>query len=105
MTIANDAHNNAKRILPAHANEAWCVTIEQRGGAVASQRRELFDAVVVASGQFSEPSVPRSLAPGFNDAFRGVKLHSSAYRSPEQFANKRVLLVGIGNTAMDLVCF
>ena len=37
-----------------------------------------------------------------NIKIQSSKIHSSAYRTPELYENKRVLIVGIGNTAVDL---
>ena len=56
-----------------------------------------FDAVVVASGH---QGVPRH--PPFAGEFGGEYLHSHAYRMPEPFRGKRVLVVGVGNSACDI---
>jgi cation diffusion facilitator CzcD-associated flavoprotein CzcO len=42
------------------------------------------------------PSVP--------GAFDGEQIHSSAFRSPEVFKSKRVLVVGGGNSGVDIAC-
>ncbi|WP_027893734.1 flavin-containing monooxygenase [Calidithermus chliarophilus] len=56
-------------------------------------------AVIAASGAYSKPYVP--LLPGQRD-FRGRVLHSSSYRSPEPFAGRRVVVVGAGNSAVQI---
>ena len=58
------------------------------------------DAVVVASGYSHTPYVPDW--PG-RDSFAGEVSHSSAYREPSPYAGRRVLVVGSGNSAADLV--
>lgn len=58
---------------------------------------EMFDAVVVASGHQGKPAHP-----SWRDAFQGEYLHSHAYRVPEPFRGKRVLVVGMGNSAVDI---
>jgi len=58
------------------------------------------DAVVVASGYSHTPYVPDWLG---RDSFAGEVLHSSAYREPSPYAGQRVLVVGSGNSAGDLV--
>lgn len=58
------------------------------------------DAVVVASGYSHTPHVPDW--PG-RDTFVGPVVHSSSYREPSPYAGKRVLVVGSGNSAGDLV--
>lgn len=36
--------------------------------------------------------------------FNGEQRHSVSYRSPEEFAGKRVLIVGAGNSGVDIAC-
>lgn len=61
-------------------------------------------AVVVATGYNHTPNIPDW--PG-RDTFTGDLSHASAYRNPEPYAGRDVLVVGIGNTgaeiAVDLV--
>lgn len=56
-------------------------------------------AVVVASGGFSRPYMPS--IPGLVN-FTGACLHSSAYRTPEDFAGQRVVVVGAANSAVQI---
>ncbi|WP_433040467.1 flavin-containing monooxygenase [Dactylosporangium sp. CS-033363] len=56
-------------------------------------------AVVVASGHNAVPKQPE---PGYPGTFAGEFLHSHDYRGPEQLAGRRVLVVGGGNSAMDI---
>jgi dimethylaniline monooxygenase (N-oxide forming) len=56
-----------------------------------------YDAVVVATGHFHRPRWPQGLK-----AFTGEVLHSSQYREPIQANNKRVLVIGLGNSACDV---
>ncbi|MFI6942373.1 flavin-containing monooxygenase [Streptomyces sp. NPDC050418] len=58
-----------------------------------------YDAVVVANGHNWDPRWPD---PGYPGAFDGRQLHAHDYRSPDAFAGKRVLVVGMGNSAMDI---
>lgn len=60
---------------------------------------EKWDAVAVCSGLHNVPRVP--VFPG-QESFEGEILHSSAYRDPSVFADKRVLVIGTGETAFDL---
>lgn len=63
---------------------------------LADDSAQVFDAVVAAPGHQAEPSHPP-----FRDSFTGEYLHVHDYRVPEVFAGKRVLVVGMGNSAMD----
>ena len=56
-----------------------------------------FDAVVVASGHQNAPSHP-----AWREQFTGEYLHSHTYRVPEPFRDKDVLVVGMGNSAVDI---
>jgi putative flavoprotein involved in K+ transport len=57
------------------------------------------DQVVVATGPFQVPRVPR-IAEGLDPEV--VQLHSSAYRSPEAIPEGTVLVVGGGNTGFQI---
>ncbi len=70
--------------------EGWRVQLEDG-------LTEDFDAVVVASGHQGSPSHP-----AWKDDFTGEYLHSHTYRVPEPFRDKRVLVVGMGNSAVDI---
>ena len=57
-------------------------------------------AVVSATGTWGRPFVPHY--PGM-EAFRGVQLHSAGYAGTQPFAGLRVVIVGGGNTAAQLL--
>ncbi len=56
-----------------------------------------FDGIVVASGHQSIPRHPPQAA-----GFTGQYLHAHAYRMPEGFAGQRVLVIGPGNSGVDI---
>jgi len=60
---------------------------------------ERFDAVVVANGHNWSPRWPTPPYPG---DFDGRQMHAHDYMDPEVFQGKRVLIVGMGNSAMDI---
>ncbi|WP_436776420.1 flavin-containing monooxygenase [Yinghuangia sp. YIM S09857] len=55
--------------------------------------------VIAATGGFGSPHRPR--LPGL-DVFGGTVLHAADYRSPKDFANQRVVVVGGGNSAVQI---
>ncbi|MDB5848464.1 MAG: trkA [Rhodoferax sp.] len=72
----------------------WTVRLAANSGDGAAER---FDAVVVASGH---QGVPRH--PPFAWDFGGHYLHAHQYRVPGPFKGRRVLVVGVGNSACDI---
>ena len=56
-------------------------------------------AVVAATGSFGRPNRPT--LPGL-DSFTGTLLHATEYRAPEPFARQRVVVVGAGNSAVQV---
>jgi dimethylaniline monooxygenase (N-oxide forming) len=58
---------------------------------------ETFDGVVVATGHQSTPRHPPETG-----AFAGEYLHSHDYRVPEPFTGKRVMVIGPGNSGVDI---
>jgi putative flavoprotein involved in K+ transport len=71
------------------------------GFEVQTAHGERFHAatVIAATGEFSSPYRPE--LPGL-DAFAGTVLHSAEYRRPEPFAGQRVVIVGGGNSAVQI---
>ncbi|WP_017731937.1 ArsO family NAD(P)H-dependent flavin-containing monooxygenase [Nafulsella turpanensis] len=57
-------------------------------------------ALISATGSFSNPYIPE--IPG-KDTFKGKILHSSQYRAPGQFRNKKVVVVGGGNSGTQIL--
>ena len=62
---------------------------------------DLFQArgLIAATGSFHRPYLPHF--PG-QAAFRGRILHAAAYRNPEPFRDRRVVVVGAGNSAVQI---
>jgi len=77
----------------------WLLEIQPADGHQPVEKLE-FDKLIVASGPQSKPIVPD--LPGKDD-FKGQILHSAAFKDPAIFTGKRVMVVGVGNTAADTV--
>lgn len=63
-----------------------------------------YDALVVASGHHWDPLWPEPAYPG---SFDGPQIHAHDYLRPDEPVNcegKKVLVVGMGNSAMDIAC-
>ncbi|XP_029395027.1 dimethylaniline monooxygenase [N-oxide-forming] 2 isoform X1 [Mus pahari] len=65
------------------------------------EQRAVFDAVMVCSGHHIQPHLPLKSFPGI-ERFRGQYFHSRQYKHPVGFEGKRILVVGIGNSAADI---
>lgn len=56
-------------------------------------------SVIVATGSFHSPYIPD--IPDMN-LFNGSVLHSNKYKNPEPFKNQRLVVVGAGNSAVQI---
>src|SRR5205814_10366097 len=73
------------------ADGTW--TVNTSRGVLAAR------AVVVATGIVANPKTPHF--PG-QDRFAGRIAHSVAYRRPDAYAGRRVLVVGVGNSGAEI---
>uniref|UniRef100_A0A4W2GNQ5 Flavin-containing monooxygenase n=1 Tax=Bos indicus x Bos taurus TaxID=30522 RepID=A0A4W2GNQ5_BOBOX len=55
----------------------------------------------VVVGLFTNPFMPLQKFPGIM-RFKGQYIHSWEYKSPEKFQGKKIIVIGIGNSAIDL---
>ncbi len=84
------------RVEPAEEG-TYDVTVRHRD--TGATRTERYGAVIVASGHHWCPNWPE--VPG---TFDGEILHARDYRTPDVLRGKRVLVVGVGNSACDIAC-
>lgn len=77
------------KVEPA-ADGQWTVTLDS--GETLTYR-----AVIVANGHLWDTRLP-----DFPGHFSGMQIHSHAYKTAAPFEDKRVLVVGIGNSAVDI---
>lgn len=92
--ITFDAEVTAVEPLPGAGRpgaQGWAV--------IAAGRRRRYRNVIVANGHHAVPSVP-----DFDGHFTGESFHSSRYREPSVFTGKDVLVIGVGNSGMDISC-
>jgi dimethylaniline monooxygenase (N-oxide forming) len=80
----------------AHADRGedgvWTITLE-------SGETRRYDALLIANGHHWNPRWPE---PPFPGQFDGEQMHSHHYIENTDFGDKNVLVVGIGNSAMDI---
>lgn len=83
-------------VTDVRRNEDGTYTVQTDTGFVRNYRH-----VVVANGHHWNPRYPD---PPFPGTFAGETLHSHDYKVAAQIENKDVLIVGIGNSAVDIAC-
>ncbi|MCA0870650.1 NAD(P)-binding domain-containing protein [Seohaeicola saemankumensis] len=65
--------------------------------ALSSGEVRDYGHVIVANGHLSDPRMPE-----FAGTFDGDQIHSHHYRTADPYAGKRVMVVGLGNSAVDI---
>ncbi|MGZ5417283.1 MAG: flavin-containing monooxygenase [Nocardioides sp.] len=90
------------KVEPVGAHE-YAVTVRGRNeqGEPTEPEVRHYEHVVVANGHHWDARWPEPSFPGAED-FPGVQLHAHYYKTPEIFTDKRVLVLGIGNSATDI---
>lgn len=84
-------------ILIEPQNNKWLVKYEDVKNK--NQEEDFYNAVIVCNGHYSDPFIPE--IPGI-DNFTGGYKHSHYYRSPEEYKNKKVLVIGAGPSGLDI---
>ena len=74
------------------ANEKWEITF-------SNGRNEIYDGLINATGVTWHANQPKLKGA---EKFKGRIIHSSSYRYPEEFEGKKVLIVGAGNSGVDI---
>lgn len=87
----NTAVENIEPVEPGKADTAWDVTFDD-----GETRR--YTGVVIANGHNWDPKFPT-----YPGEFNGTVLHSAEYKTPDVLRDKRVLVVGAGNSGCDIV--
>jgi len=85
-----------KSVVPVEGE--WEVAVEGADGEETSER---YRAVLVANGHHWDPRWPEPAFPGAEE-FEGEQIHAHHYREPDVLRGKRVLVLGIGNSATDI---
>ncbi|CAG8623450.1 8492_t:CDS:2 [Paraglomus brasilianum] len=74
----------------------WKIVSIKKGG---EKEEEEFDYVMVCTGHHNVPRLPNYQG---MKTFPGKQIHSHFYREPFAYAGKRVVVVGVGNSGMDM---
>jgi hypothetical protein len=79
------------------ADGTWALTLGGGDGRAV----ERFDYLLVANGHHWDARWPEPAFPGA-DTFAGTQIHAHDYRDDELFRDRDVVVLGMGNSAMDL---
>ncbi|KAF8020012.1 hypothetical protein BT93_G0642 [Corymbia citriodora subsp. variegata] len=79
--------------------DQWAVEWRRRGGEEAAAGVDVFEAVVVCNGKYTQPKIAEF--PG-RSTWQGEQLHSHNYRVPKLYKNKIVLIIGRGISAGEI---
>lgn len=95
-------HTQVTDVLPRNdGQESWSV---QYRDLVSNKATEgTYDAIVVASGHFSVPYIPNVLGiREWNERYPGIISHSKFYQRRQDFADRKVLIVGYAASGQDI---
>jgi dimethylaniline monooxygenase (N-oxide forming) len=69
--------------------------------SLSTGAKQVYDAVLIANGHHWDPRMPEPMFAGA-ETFRGELMHSHSYTAEVQLVGKKVVVVGMGNSAMDI---
>ena len=86
--------------MTRRADGGWSLRVRDTVGGLVDE--EVFDAVTICTGLNKEAFTPQIDG---QDRFAGPQLHAEDYRPQDagQFAGRRVLVIGLGETSSDVV--
>ncbi|CAN7937603.1 unnamed protein product, partial [Ixodes hexagonus] len=87
------------RVTPTEDYDAtgrWDVVVKDLNTGI--ERKESFDGVIVAAGHHGFPNMPTFKG---QEKFKGKITHTHSVKVPDQFKNRKVAVVGIGNSGVD----
>lgn len=79
---------------PLPKEEGWKIVLDNK-------TTYNYRALIVSNGHHWKPRLPK---PSFPGHFNGSITHSHYYKTPDEYADQNVLVVGFGNSAMDISC-
>ncbi|MFF7205379.1 NAD(P)-binding domain-containing protein [Streptomyces sp. NPDC008141] len=93
----------ARRLTADLHTSTTVASVTRQGGAwsvrAADAREFTARAVIAATGDYGTPYLPNLSG---REEFRGRVLHAADYRSPGAFAGQRVVVIGGGNSAIQI---
>lgn len=84
-------NTSVENVLPS-ANGKWQLRL-------SDGTQKVYDGVIICNGHHWDRRWP-----SYEGEFGGELIHSKDYKEPSQLTDKRVLVIGGGNSACDIVC-
>lgn len=91
LSTSIELRRKVVRAMPL-ADESWQVTFEDC-------EERTYKGVVVCNGHHWDKRLPH-----YPGRFTGTLIHSADYKEPKQLRDKRVLVIGGGNSGCDIAC-
>jgi hypothetical protein len=97
-----------KRLNKDGDEVGWTLTLKNlvstgRGSVKATWTKEDFDAIIVATGRYNSPNIPKIEGlEEWNHRFPGHIAHSRQYRRPEPLADQTVLVIGAATSGSEI---
>ncbi len=94
-------HFNVKLHIRFNTTVTSAIPLESGGWEITLHDGSIhrYRALVVANGHHWDPHWPE---PPFEGHFDGSVIHSHYYKTPDDYLDKHVLVLGFGNSAMDI---
>lgn len=99
---ADITFNTAVTFATRRPDGLWEVTLDRSAAGGPSSETRLYDALFICNGHHWDPRWPEF--EGMN-GFTGVQMHAHSYLTPfepHDLRGKRIVVVGMGNSAMDI---
>uniref|UniRef100_A0A0D9XXK9 indole-3-pyruvate monooxygenase n=1 Tax=Leersia perrieri TaxID=77586 RepID=A0A0D9XXK9_9ORYZ len=97
FNICPKFNSSVESCLYDEVQKHWVVTTRDQVNGIVTKYAARF--LVVATGENSAGNIPKIAG---LDGFSGHVIHSSSFRSANSYARKRVLVVGCGNSGMEI---
>lgn len=94
-------HTAVRDVKPKNESSGWTLVAEDLRTRQTISRE--YDAVVVANGHYTVPYVPDIKGiTEWNATYPDRIVHSKAYRRPEDFTDKKVIVIGNSASGLDI---
>ena len=98
--LRSHVHLNTRVLMCSIVGDKWKV-VTAGTASDGKQEEHEFDAVLVCNGHHNIPRIPKEFT---GTPFKGTILHSHTFKRSTPFLGKKVVVVGVGNSGVDIAC-